>query len=114
MQSLEKGRFIENADQKNGLLNILADDYSRQIINQIFEKEKSAIQISRDTGIPPSTVYRKLLGMSNLKLLKISGIISPEGKKIFLYQSKIRSVYARFECGLVNMEIIPNLFTSNL
>jgi hypothetical protein len=113
MQSLVKGRYIENDDQKNGLLNVLADDYSRQIINQILEKEKSAIQISKDTEIPPSTVYRKLLAMTNLKLLRISGIISPEGKKIFLYQSKIKSVYARFECGLVNMEIIPNSFTPN-
>jgi predicted DNA-binding ArsR family transcriptional regulator len=114
VQSLERGRFIENDDQKNGLLNVLADDYSRQIINQIVEEKKSAVQISQQTGIPPSTVYRKIMIMSNLKLLKTSGIISQEGKKIFLYQSKIKSVNAKFECGFVNMEIIPNSFTSNL
>jgi hypothetical protein len=46
--------------------------------------------------------------MANFKLLKITGIISPEGKKIFFYQSKIKSIYTKFEDGLIHMEIIPN------
>ena len=114
MQSLENGTHLDSDNQKNDLLNVLADDYSRNIINRIIEIPKSGVQLSNETGIPASTVYRKLSRMADLKLMKITGIISPEGKKIFLYQSKVKSVYAKFEGGFVNMEIIQNSIPPNL
>jgi len=114
MQSLENGTFLDNETQKNDLLNVLADDYSRNILNRIIEIPKSGVQLSNETGIPASTVYRKLSRMADLKLMKITGIISPEGKKIFLYQSKVKSIYAKFEGGFVNMEIIQNSIPPNL
>ncbi len=114
MQSLENGTFLDNETQKNDLLNVLADDYSRNILNRIIEIPKSGVQLSNETGIPASTVYRKLSRMDDLKLMKITGIISPEGKKIFLYQSRVKSVYAKFEGGFIDMEIILNSIPSNL
>ncbi len=114
MQSLENGTFLDNETQKNDLLNVLADDYSRNILNRIIEIPKSGVQLSNETGIPASTVYRKLSRMADLKLMKITGIISPEGKKIFLYQSRVKSVYAKFEGGFIAMEIILNSIPSNL
>ena len=114
MQSLENGTFLDNVTQKNDLLNVLADDYSRNILNRIIEIPKSGVQLSNETGIPASTVYRKLSRMADLKLMKITGIISPEGKKIFLYQSRVKSVYAKFEGGFIDMEIILNSIQSNL
>ncbi|MBT3475109.1 MAG: ArsR family transcriptional regulator [Thaumarchaeota archaeon] len=114
MQSLENGTFLDNETQKNDLLNVLADDYSRNILNRIIEIPKSGVQLSNETGIPASTVYRKLSRMADLKLMKITGIISPEGKKIFLYQSRVKSVYAKFEGGFIDMEIILNSIPSNL
>ena len=114
MQSLENGTFLDNETQKNELLNVLADDYSRNILNRIIEIPKSGVQLSNETGIPASTVYRKLSRMADLKLMKITGIISPEGKKIFLYQSRVKSVYAKFEGGFIDMEIILNSIPSNL
>jgi len=114
MQLLEKGNSIDSDAQKKDLLNVLADDYSRNILNHIIKTPKSGVQLSNETGIPGSTVYRKISRMADLKLLKITGIISPEGKKIFLYQSKIKSVYTKFESGFIDMEIIPNVLPSNL
>ena len=114
MQSLHNGTFLDNDTQKNDLLTVLADDYSRNILNRIIEIPKSGVQLSNETGIPGSTVYRKLSRMADLKLMKITGIISPEGKKIFLYQSKIKSIHAKFEGGFIDMEIIPNILPSNL
>ncbi|MBO49032.1 MAG: transcriptional regulator [Candidatus Nitrosopelagicus sp.] len=114
MQLLEKGNSPESEDQKIDLLNILADKYSRNLLNRIIDAPRSGVELSNETGIPGSTVYRKLSQMADLKLLKITGIISPEGKKVFLYQSKIKSVYTKFEGGLIHMEIIPNKIQSNL
>jgi predicted AAA+ superfamily ATPase len=114
MQLLETGNLVDDDTQKNDLLNILADNYSRNILYRIIETPKSGVQLSNETGIPGSTVYRKISRMADLKLLKITGIISPEGKKIFLYQSKIKSVYTKFESGFIDMEIIPNVLPSNL
>ena len=114
MQLLENGNLVDSETQKSDLLNILADEYSRNLLNLIIDIPKSGVQLSNETGIPGSTVYRKISRMADLKLLKIIGIISPEGKKIFLYQSKIKSVYTKFEGGFIHMEIIPNHIPSNL
>ena len=114
MQLLENGNLVDSETQKSDLLNILADEYSRNLLNLIIDIPKSGVQLSNETGIPGSTVYRKISRMADLKLLKITGIISPEGKKIFLYQSKIKSIYTKFEGGSIHMEIIPNHIPSNL
>ena len=91
------------------------DNKDIQLLEILEKNAKSPVQeLSEVTGIPASTVYRKLSRMADLKLMKITGIISPEGKKIFLYQSRVKSVYVKFEGGFIDMEIILNSIPSNL
>ena len=109
MQTFLQKRKIEDNEMKNAILEILADRYCRSIIEAIMGKPKSAMDISIDTKIPISTVYRRLQTLYDSKLVTISGMISDDGKKFFLYKSKIRSLRASFTGNYVEIEVVPNI-----
>jgi len=108
MQTLQQGFRIEETDRQNSLLEILSDKYCRTIIESIAYKPKSVMEITIDTRIPVSTVYRKTQILHDNKLLKISGVITNDGKKLFLYKSKIRGIQSIFKDGKTEVELIFN------
>ena len=109
MQVLLQGKPIQEQTTKDALLQILADKYSRIILESTMGRPKSAIDLSNECGIPISTAYRRVQRLHSHKLLGISGSISQDGKKYFLYKSKIRSIMTCFNNGSVEIEIVPNL-----
>lgn len=110
MQVLQKGRQVTDEEQKAEILSIIADRYSRMILAQIIDREKSVIDISMETRIPISTVYRKVQALADKKLVKVSGIINEEGKKLFLYRARIKTFKSVVDGDNVAIEVIPNLF----
>ena len=108
MQMLQQAFKIEDSEKKESLLEILSDKYCRIIIESIMDKPKSAIEIVSETKIPVSTVYRRIQMLSDNKLLRISGNISEDGKKSFLYKSKAKGIQTKYENGSVNVELILN------
>lgn len=108
MQSLITGRKIEDDSRKDAVLEIMADRYCRSILENTMEKPKSAMEISSETKIPISTVYRRLQTLHDNKLLGISGSISQDGKKYFLYKSRVKAISTSFNNGSVEVEIVPN------
>jgi len=109
MQTLFQKRKIEDDERKDAILDILADKYCRSIIETTMEKPKSAMDIAADAKIPISTVYRRLQNLHDNKLVAISGMISDDGKKFFLYRSKIRSLSASYTGNYVEVEVVPNI-----
>ncbi len=94
--------------EKDALLSIIADKYCRAMIEATMDKPKSAIELTTETKIPISTVYRRLQILHDNKLLQTSGMISGEGKKLFLYKSRIRGISSHFENGQVDVKLIFN------
>jgi predicted transcriptional regulator len=78
-----------------------------------MDKPKSAMEISAESKIPISTVYRRLQSLHDNKLLGISGSISDDGKKYFLYRSKVKAISSSFKSGFVDIEVIPNPVVTN-
>ncbi len=109
MQTTLQKRKIEDDERKDAILEILADKYCRDIIETTMEKPKSAMDITADTKIPISTVYRRLQSLHDSKLVTISGLISDDGKKFFLYRSKIRSLSASYTGNYIEVEVVPNI-----
>ena len=108
MQVLQPAFKIEDPEKKDSLLEILSDKYCRTILEAIMYKPKSAIEINAETRIPISTVYRRIQMLHDNKLLFTSGTISAEGKKFFLYKSKIKAIQSNFNYGQVEVELILN------
>jgi len=99
---------IEETERKGRLLEIVSDKYCRSIMESIMHKPKSVIEITSDTNILMSTVYRRVQNLHDNKLLHISGIITDEGKRLFMYKSKIRGMKSTFDNGHIEVELIPN------
>ncbi len=108
MQVLQHGKQVQEQTTKDTLLEILADKYSRTILESTIDMPKSAIDLSNECGIPISTAYRRVQRLHAHKLLGISGSISQDGKKYFLYKSKVKSIMTCFNNGSVEVEIFPN------
>lgn len=108
MQTLQHVFKVEEAEQKDSLLEILSDKYCRAILESTMDKPKSAIEITAEAGIPMSTVYRRIQTLHDNKLLKTSGIITDDGKRLFLYKSKIKGIQSRYNDGKTEVELILN------
>jgi predicted transcriptional regulator len=89
MQTILRGRKIEEDDKKQGILEIVS-------------------------GIPISTIYRRLQTLHDNKLVRISGSINEDGKKYFLYKSKVKAISTNFNGDLIEMEIVPNISGQSL
>ena len=112
MQTLIQTRNVEDENRKQVILETLADKYSQNILQTIMDKPKSVTDITSETRIPVSTVYRRIQSLHDNKIVSISGTISDDGKKYFLYKSKIRSVSIISDCYSTKIEIVPNIADS--
>ena len=108
MQALQPAFRIEESERKDSLLEVVSDKYCRSIIESTIHKPKSAQEISVETKIPISTVYRRIQMLHDNKLLQTSGMISHDGKKFFLYKSKIKGIQSSYDNGTVEVELILN------
>ena len=97
---------IEESTKKDVLLYIIADKYCRAIMNAIKDKPKSATELTYETEIPISTVYRRLQTLHDNNLLHTSGMINEDGKKLFLYKSRVNRIYSTFENGHIDVKLI--------
>ncbi|MDH5568385.1 MAG: ArsR family transcriptional regulator [Nitrosopumilus sp.] len=109
MQELIQSKKIVDDERKQVILEILADKYCKQILHNTLEKPKSAMEISNEKQIPISTVYRRLQTLYDAKLLAISGSINQDGKKYFLYKSKVKSISLKCDLEVTMVELIPNI-----
>ena len=109
MQELIQTQKIMDEERKQVILDILADKYCKLILHSSLEKPKSAMEISGEKDIPISTVYRRLQTLYDAKLLAISGSINQDGKKYFLYKSRVKSILVQCNLDAFTVEIVPNL-----
>ena len=93
-----------NSEKKLLILNTLGDPYCMTILEIVQEMAKSAVEINAETRIPISTVYRRVQILHDINLLQVTGSISSDGKKYFLYKSKVKSIEAKYD-GKLEVEI---------
>ena len=98
-----------NQEKADLVLNTISDRERRKIINSIRDDFKTAHQISEETGLPKSTIYRKIRELEENKLLIISGRIGTHGKRESTYKSKIRKVIMTFDDDVLDVKIYTNL-----
>jgi predicted transcriptional regulator len=88
---------LSSSEKELLMPKILGDSYCVTILETITETPKSCIEICAETKIPISTVYRRAQTLYDLNLLRVTGSISNDGKKYFLYKSKVESIEAKFD-----------------
>ena len=108
MQTVLNGIPVEQEEKIESILQIMADRYSRDLLRITQDIPKSAFKIAQETGIPISTVYRRIQKLQDAGVVRVSGEINLEGKKHFLYQSKVKAISSKVTGEFINIEIIPN------
>jgi predicted transcriptional regulator len=108
MQISTRPTIIDDDSQKQIYIHVVSDRFSVKIITSIINNPKTAVEISKETGIPISTVYRRLQYLQENKLLKVSGGINKDGK-FFVYQSRIKEIEITFNGQSIRVSITPNL-----
>ena len=108
MQISQPIKLVVDNEKKKIYLQVLSDHFCLAIISDIISNPKTAVDISKDTKIPISTVYRRLQFLQENKLLKITGGIGKDGK-YFLYQSRIKGFSTVFNAKSLEITVTPNL-----
>jgi hypothetical protein len=101
--------LVDSTISEGVLLEALGDKYTRMILLSIIDEPKSVIDIAREQNIPISSAYRKIHRLENSRLIGAKGfVITDDGKKYHLYQSRIKSMHISLDANNIRME-----FTSN-
>lgn len=108
MQVLQSVNKIEEETTKDALLSVVSDKYCRDILGAIMDKPKSVMEIAAETKTPISTVYRRIQTLHDNKLIRTSGTITYDGKKLFLYKSKIKEIQSTFSNGQIEVKLVLN------
>lgn len=79
---------------------LITDEYSAKILVATFKKARSAIELSREYGIPIAACYRRIHALEKAGLLTcVERALTQKGKRISLYMSQLRNAYIFFENG---------------
>jgi predicted transcriptional regulator len=92
---------LSEFDITQKIIESLSNVCTRSVLFSVKNESKDVTQISEELKISLSTVYKTLATLEDLALAEIDRYeISPEGKKIKLYRSRIGKV----EITLENLE----------
>lgn len=101
--------LARDSEFKKAILKALSDEYSRTIMNFTIEEPKSVLDIIKECNIPMTTAYRRVHELEENKILKATGsIITDDGKKYFLYQNRLKSIYVIFGLESLDVQIVEN------
>ena len=114
MISMSKPNIIQLSefDITQKIIESLSNVCTRAVLFSIKNESKDATQIADELKISISTVYKTLSNLEELALAEVDKfVISPEGKKIKQYRSRIGKV----EITLTDLEPTLHLYpnTSN-
>lgn len=100
--------LIQDELRKDEILEVLSDRYSRIILETTRDMPKSAQEIGKECQVPISTIYRRLQDLHDAKLVEVSGSISDDGKKFFMYKSKVQEIATTFNGSAIQVSLILN------
>jgi DNA-binding transcriptional ArsR family regulator len=93
---------------RDRVLQAMGDPECATLLHSIRETPKDAQALSRETGIPLSSVYRKLANLKEAGLIITSSIrLTPEGKRQDLLISAVTEVRISFVGNDVEVDLIP-------
>ena len=98
---------LSEFDITQRIIESLSNVCTRAVLFSVKDESKDATQIATELKISLSTVYKTLSTLEELALAEVDKfVISPEGKKIKHYRSRISKV----EITLDNLEPSLNLY----
>lgn len=83
---------------------LITDEYSAKILVATYKRPKSAIELSREYGIPIAACYRRIHALEAAGLIRCTErALTQKGKRISLYLSQLKNAYIFFENGKIRV-----------
>lgn len=99
---------IQDEDHKSRILQAIGDEDKRRIFTLMVRKAKSASDLSFETHMPLSSVYRHVHELNSAGLLAVEQfIINDQGKKVEMFRSVVESISLNLESSVIDMNIQP-------
>jgi DNA-binding transcriptional ArsR family regulator len=103
---------LSEFDIAQKIIESLSNVCTRTVLFSIKSESKDATQIADELKISISTVYKTLSVLEDLALVEVEQyVISPEGKKIKQYRSRIGKVEITLESLEPSLSLYPNTLT---
>lgn len=102
---------LSEFDITQKIIESLSNVCTRAVLFSIKNESKDATQIADELKISISTVYKTLSNLEELALAEVDKfVISPEGKKIKQYRSRIGKVEITLTDLEPTLQLYPNTF----
>ena len=108
---MSKPNFIQLSefDVTQKIIESLSNVCTRTVLFSVKNQPKDATQIADELKVSLSTVYKTLSNLEDLALVEIDKfVISPEGKKIKQYKSRIGKVEITLTDTEPRLNLYPN------
>lgn len=105
---------ISEAEAVERILKAVADPENASIMAQVRRESKSAQVLSADTGIPLSTVYRKLEELKAAGLIMTQHFLMSSGKKVELVVVAFKELSVALEEGRLVVNLVPSDETASI
>lgn len=100
---------LSEFDVTQRIIESLSNVCTRAVLFSITGQSKEATAIADEIGISLSTVYKSLSVLEDLTLAEVSKfVISPEGKKVKQYRSRISKVEITMAGQKPSLNLYPN------
>lgn len=100
---------LSEFDITQKIIESLTNVCTRAVLFSVKNESKDATQIAYELNISLSTVYKTLANLEELTLIVVDKyVISPEGKKIKLYKSRIGKVEISITDTEPTLSLYPN------
>src|SRR5437899_11268325 len=87
---------------------LVTDEYSAKILVATFKKPKSAIDLSREYGIPIAACYRRIHALERAALIRCAECaLTQKGKRISLYMSQLKNASILVENDRLRVRFQP-------
>jgi sugar-specific transcriptional regulator TrmB len=101
--------LLVSEEAKEGILAAIADEYSRKILMSTRDEPVSALDLSKNSEIPITTVYRRIEGLVQAGLLSaVKSGRTTDGKWYDLYRSLLERIDISFNEGSMQIEVEIN------
>lgn len=100
---------LSEFDTTQKIIESLSNVCTRAALFSITGRPKDATMIADEIGVSLSTVYKSLSVLEDLSLAEVDRfVISPEGKKVKQYRSRISKVEITLEGQQPVLNLYPN------
>ena len=97
--------IVNDEPAKQRILTALSDIYSRQILSATIDEPLSALELSKNHGIPITTVYRRLEELVEAGLIAaVKSGRTTDGKWYDLYKSLLLRIDISFDGAVVRID----------